>query len=269
MAIESERAAWIDYYDSDYPTSFDTAVGTPRMGYDVQRYIVRCAKYGNSIIDLCCGTGRVTIPLAEAGFSVTGVDVSTAMLDRLTTRLSTVNPDAASRVEHIHQDISVLSLRKKNYDVAICAFNSFLCLASLRLQCDAILAVARHLRPGGGLILDVFNPYVLDVLGERNFAYIRSVNIATQRPYSRFARLGPYDGDQVQILHGWYDEEDLEGRVIRRPFEVPWRVVYRFELELMLERAGFKVAHVWGGHNEEPFYPSSSCMFVESILQAP
>src|SRR5579863_3676576 len=98
MALERDDAASIEYYDSDYPTSLDTAVGTPRMGYDVQRYIVRCAEFGASVIDLCCGTGRVTIPLADAGYFVTGVDVSRAMLGQLTARLSKVDPAVASRI---------------------------------------------------------------------------------------------------------------------------------------------------------------------------
>ncbi|MEA2600169.1 MAG: hypothetical protein QOF89_1161 [Acidobacteriota bacterium] len=65
--------------------------------------------------------------------------------------------------------------------------------------------------------------------------------------------------DQVQELFGWYDEIGADGLVRRAPYSARWRPIFRYELELMLERAGLEVE---GGHRHEPFTAWSQKMFV-------
>ena len=47
---------------------------------DISFWISQAEKYGKSILELACGTGRITITLAKAGFEVTGIDYADGML---------------------------------------------------------------------------------------------------------------------------------------------------------------------------------------------
>jgi hypothetical protein len=76
---------------------------------------------------------------------------------------------------------------------------------------------------------------------------------------------GPVDADQRQELHGWYDELADDGTVRRIPFSMHWRPIFRFELELMLETAGFDLISVEGGHSREPFVADSPHIFTRAV----
>ena len=82
----------IHYYDGDYPgqaispfpENFDPATIDQGIAYDIDRYqeLADESQGGLVLKDFCCGTGRVAIPLARRGFSVTGIDISEPMLGR-------------------------------------------------------------------------------------------------------------------------------------------------------------------------------------------
>jgi AraC-like DNA-binding protein len=71
----------IYYYDGDYPSpelsvfpeNFDEVTKYQGLAFDVVRYKEIAAEQGGPVLELCCGTGRVSIPLAGDGFRVTGV----------------------------------------------------------------------------------------------------------------------------------------------------------------------------------------------------
>ena len=73
---------------------------------------------------------------------------------------------------------------------------------------------------------------------------------------------GPMDDEQRQSLLGWYDELDEQGRVVRSPYQMKWRPIFRYELELMLEAAGLRIVSLEGGHQKEPFKVESPRMFA-------
>lgn len=76
--------------------------------------------------------------------------------------------------------------------------------------------------------------------------------------------MGPFDENQKQWLHGWYDEVDADGSVRRKFYSLYWRPVFRFELELMLRQAGFEVVSIEGGHQRERYTAQSARMFIQA-----
>jgi len=72
------------YYDGDYPgahycrypENFDATTEYQGLRHDVARYIEVARSVGGPILEPCCGTGRVALPFAAAGFNVVGVDLS-------------------------------------------------------------------------------------------------------------------------------------------------------------------------------------------------
>ncbi len=257
-------------YDGDYPgqaispfpENFDPATIDQGIAYDIDRYQeLANESQGGSVLELCCGTGRVAIPLARRGFSVTGIDISEPMLSRFRENLGREEPAVAARIcgARGHREFDL----GKRFVLIIVAFNSLLCVTRFEDQCAAFIAAARHLDDNGRLAIDVMNPLVLSFRGEpvpRPFVTRR--NPHTGNLYTRFAAIGPIGADQVQELFGWYDEVAPDGLVRRAAYSIHWCSIFRYELELMLERAGLEVESIAGGHHREPFTAQSQQMFV-------
>jgi SAM-dependent methyltransferase len=260
----------IHYYDGDYPgeaispypENFDQTTVAQGLAYDINRYQeLADESQGGSVLELCCGTGRVAIPLARRGFSVTGVDISESMLDRFRENLGRESA-VLEKISLRQEDISRFDLGER-FALIILAFNSLLCLTRFEDQCTALVAAGRHLEEDGRIAIDLMNPLVLSLQGDpapKPFFTRRSPHNGNL--YTRFAAMGPMQTDQVQELFGWYDEIAPDGVVRRVPYSLHWRPIFRYELELMLERAGLEVEFVEGGHRREPFTPQSRKMFV-------
>ena len=69
------------YYNGEFYDLFENNSTTrARQEKDILFWLNIAKQYGDSILELGCGTGRITIPLIEAGFNVTGLDISESML---------------------------------------------------------------------------------------------------------------------------------------------------------------------------------------------
>ncbi len=269
----SDADSSIHYYDSDYPSqelgpypeNFDEITKFQGLAFDVARYKELAQTYGDPILELCCGTGRVAIPLAQSGFRVVAVDASSGMLKQFRAKLEREGSDISARLQLVEQDITELSLSERSFPLAVLAFNSLLCVTDFEGQCRALQAVAEHLTLGGILVLDVINPLSLNPQGEPLPAPFFTRRSATSGAvYTRFAMMGAFDENQRQRLHGWYDEVDAEGIVRRQFYSLYWRPVFRFELELMLKKAGFTIISLEGGHQKEPYTAQSPRMFIQA-----
>ena len=260
----------IRYYDSDYPgrettpipENFDPITERQGLAHDVAFFVRRAHEAGGPVLELCSGTGRVAIPLARAGFEVAAVDLSQAMLDRHRAKLDAEPAEVASRVTLHRQDVARLEL-DRTFPLIVAPFNSLMCIPDARLQVEVLTRAAAHLAPGGSVVLDLVNPFLLPMAGDpvpKPFFTRREVG--SGRTYTRFAALGTVRIDQVQELFGWYDELAPDGTVKRFPYSMLWRLPFPYELELMLAKAGLAVASVHGGHRDEPFVPGSPKMIV-------
>lgn len=263
----------IFYYDSDYPSeelsvypeNFDDTTIFQGLRYDVSLYREIARRTGGPILELCCGTGRVAIPLAKCGLSVVAVDISPAMLQRFRGNLERQIDEVASRITLHQQDVTKLTLEERSFPLAIIAFNSLLVVGGFAEQELVLRRVAEHLKLGGLLTLDIVNPLRLKIDGDpvpKPFFTRRNTN--NGNTYSRFAMHGAFDVDQRQQLYGWYDEVSADSIVRRSFYSMYWRPIFRFEIELMLRNAGLTIDTIHGGHRGEPFTMDSPRMFIEA-----
>lgn len=124
---------------------------------DVAFYVARTAARGGSVLELGCGNGRITLPIARAGLSITGVDLSKPMLDDLRTRLAAEDEAVRRRVTVRRGDMRKARVGER-FRTVICPFNALLHLYE-RVDVEQFLArVAEHLEPKGRLIFDVSIP---------------------------------------------------------------------------------------------------------------
>ncbi|WZY00052.1 class I SAM-dependent methyltransferase [Bacillus sp. FSL W7-1360] len=128
-------------------------------------------KVTGPIIDLACGTGRVTIPLAQAGHQMVGIDIHAGMLARAREKAAHANVD----IPFYEQDCTALQLEGMEQSALVYMVgNSFQHFLTNEAQ-DALLAgVSRLLKEGGLFIFDTRFPSAEELLEEEHEAYWRS-----------------------------------------------------------------------------------------------
>lgn len=140
---------WAVHYDEVMHRTFGTAYEAFTRATLAE--VGRLAAPPARIVDFGAGTGRVTLPLAAAGYTVTAVDRSPAMLAVLAARVSAEHGERvrceASAVEQFRGDGA--------HDVALCVFTVLGYLLDEDALARAAAAMAGALRPGGRLLLDV------------------------------------------------------------------------------------------------------------------
>ena len=126
---------------------------------DVSFFIEAARAADGPVLEVGCGTGRVLIPTARAGFEIVGLDLSDDMLAVCRKYLAEEPPDVQTRVKLIKGDMRAFSLGRK-FRLATIPFRPFQHLLTVEDQIDCLRAIHRHLEPGGKLILDLFNPSI-------------------------------------------------------------------------------------------------------------
>ena len=218
---------------------------------------------GGPILELGCGTGRLVVPLAAAGYEVTGVDRSPAML--ALARAAVERAGVAARATLIESDMRMLAaLDRRRFALAFCAINSFLHLATQAEQLAALDATFEHLAPGGVLILDCFPPHP-DILDEYDGRLIHAGTYHDPATGERIDKLSTTvldSAEQRLDTTFFYDRLRADGRVARVAAPFTFRYVGRFELQLLLERAGFRDVTFYGSYDLDPFTAASDRMIA-------
>jgi SAM-dependent methyltransferase len=145
---------------SDAPIDYDRVADVYDLyvtsDLDISFYVEEATKARGKVLELMCGTGRVSVPLLEAGVDLTCVDASEGMLARLEERLHAQKLEA--RV--VRADVRHLDLGKEEFELALVPFHSFSELISLHDQELAMKAVFGCLREGGRLVCPLHNSVI-------------------------------------------------------------------------------------------------------------
>ena len=132
------------YYDGDYPSkyfsqypeNFDEITKYQGLHGDADRYLELFKEFGGPVLELCCGTGRIAIPLAKAGADITCVDIAESMLSRFAKNIERTDQTLNQKIELVHQDVTQLGLGRQDYRLALIPFNSLLCIPTFKGQMD-------------------------------------------------------------------------------------------------------------------------------------
>ncbi|ULO08597.1 methyltransferase domain-containing protein [Paenibacillus sp. 19GGS1-52] len=106
---------------------------------------------GAKVLDLCCGMGRHSLALSEAGYEVTGVDLSEPLLREARSQ------DGAEEVTWVRSDMRKLPL-EGGFDAVVNLFTSFGYFEEDEEQVKVLREIHRMLKPGGKFIIDFLNP---------------------------------------------------------------------------------------------------------------
>lgn len=252
----SEFDVFARFYDLDYS----------QIQEDISLYHSFARRTGGPLLELACGTGRVLIPLARDGYQITGIDISPAMLAVAREKARAAGVD--ERVNLVEADMRTFSLDQR-YALAFVAQNSFLHLVTLEDKMAALSNVARHLRKGGLLILDLFTP---------DPSLFSSFDGSLVHDYTM---PDPVSGHQVvkftsarvdparQQLHVtfFYDELLPGGEVRRTVAPFPLSFMFHNEIRLLLDRSGLREEAVYGTYDLDAYDSDSPRMIVVATKQ--
>ncbi|MGF9888534.1 class I SAM-dependent methyltransferase [Priestia megaterium] len=117
---------------------------------DVAFLLTEAAHKSGIILDLACGTGRATIPLAQAGHLLMGVDIHPPMLQEAQKKAEALNLS----VKWVEQDCTKLDLKVKS-DFIYIVGNSFQHFLTNEEQHAFLRSVYTHLNDGGTFIVGI------------------------------------------------------------------------------------------------------------------
>lgn len=222
---------------------------------DVEFYRATARRTGGPILDVGCGTGRVTIPQAEDGFEVVGIDLSKAMLRRAEARRAVLDAGVAARLSFVQADMTDFDLGR-SFALIVVPFRVFQFLLDPGAQRAALAAFRRHLAPEGELVVDLFDPRLDLCLPEMKPPTQRDTvrHPVTGRDVT-VERLSRQNDPSAQVLTELWEMTELEadGRPIRSVREtLSLRWTYRWEMRHLLELTGFEVLAEHGDFRGAP-----------------
>lgn len=229
---------------------------------DLPAYLTLAERFGEPVLDVGCGTGRVSFYLAGNGLPVTGIDSSDAMLQRAQERAGR-HASVSSQITWHHADVTQMKLGEQ-FGFVIYAYNGFMHLTEQSQQIAALERIAAHLEPGGGLVIDIPNPVTMflsdDVPGlvlERTFTDGQTGHVVMQQSLASVNR-----ATQVMSVTWVYDRIEPDGLVHRDVIPVRLRYTMGAEMRLLLDRAGLRGVELYGNYDFSPYGEDSPRLFV-------
>jgi len=236
---------------------------------DVEFYVQKAQEQGDPILELGCGTGRVLLPLAEAGNRVVGLDLSKPMLNRCQAKLEGKPPAVRERVRLIQGDMTEFDAGEKFRLITI-PFRPFQHLLRVEQQMACLSCARRHLAPGGQLVLDVFHTdpgRMHDPAFQQESSPYPEVTLPDGRQVRLSERIAGFiRAEQTNDVEMIYNITHPEGRTERLVFAFRLRYFFRFEMEHLLARCGFGVKELYGNYDGRPLEDDSPEMiFVAQV----
>lgn len=208
--------------------------------------------YGDPILEIMCGTGAHSIPLAQQGYQVTGLDLAEPMLAEARRK----SAQAGVEVEWVLGDVRDFDLGKR-FKFIFLPSNS-ICHLLTRADLEACLAcVDRHLDAGGRLVVMVFVPNLkmLMMTLEEEELFSEYIDPETGKTVVITAR-SRYDS-ATQIKHNQLFRRE-DGGPAQPDGELSMRMYFPQELDALFWYNGFAIEHKYGNIDGHPFDEHSS-----------
>jgi SAM-dependent methyltransferase len=235
-----------DLYDIYVPVTFD-----------IDFFLQETKKVSGEVLELMSGSGRVSLPLIEAGIKLTCVDLSAGLNEILERKLKEKGLEA-----DIHQmDICELDLQIE-FEMVIIPFHSFAHLTSREDQQKALARIYEHLLPGGTFICTLGNPELRQADVDGQLRLFRKYDLSDNGTLLLWiAEKNDVEDEQVVEAMQFYEEYDKSGVLTsKRLLELHFRLSTRDEFEDLAEEAGFKIKAFYGDYQYSPFDEESPFM---------
>jgi len=218
---------------------------------DIPFYLEEARKARGAVLELACGTGRLTIPIAQSGVEIVGLDLSASMLAHARTKAQA----AGVAIEFVEGDCRLIDFERK-FGLIFMAFNSMQHLHDHASLAALFANVRKHLVEGGRFVFDVFNPKI-EILarasGDRRLE--REYQDPDGRGTMAFEHSGSYDdASQVSHIECYFVRRGANGEEIEvREEELRLRSFFPQELDLLVRSQGFEIVGKYGNFERKGF----------------
>lgn len=226
---------------------------------DLDLYLGYAGIVGAPILELGCGTGRVLHTLASAGYKVAGIDSSPTMLQFAKDRFER---EALAPIPlHLGDMRELDAFPESSQRMVFCAINSFLHLPSREDQLAVLTAVRRVLHADGILILDILHPVPSSLQAmDEHLTLDGHWDLPDSERLDRMSVRRVHPAEQLIETTLYYDRAASDGSLSRSVARYSMRYIHRFEMEGLLDSAGFALEGVYGSYALDPLEDSSPVM---------
>jgi len=236
-----ENSAWL--YDIDNRDVYTD---------DIPFYVEYAKKQNGEVLELGCGTGRVAIPIAKAGLYVTGLDLSTQMLDVFREKLA-ASPGLADRITLVHGNMADFCFGRK-FPLIIVPFRAFLCLTKERDIENSLVCVREHLTDDGLFVVDVFNtrPNMDNWCHGEEIQWEKFDEKSGRHVVKKVGQDKIDRENQIIYLHFAFEVTYPDKRTERIVDELKLKYYYNAQLRAHVEKAGMEVAEEYSWYDKTP-----------------
>lgn len=248
------------------PTEYDALAALydyewEELKEDIEFIGAECEKTGSPILELACGTGRITLPIAIRGHEVWGLDNSQEMLSFLKEKRRSLPAELAQRIHIVYGSMENFNFDRQ-FKSIILPFNSFLLLTSKQQQEQCLQSISKHLVHEGRFVVDIFSPRFelcaqekSDIRFLKHFYYPPAQQVVIQWEYVERNM-----AEQVMNIDFLYEIYDSHGSMERLTRSLRMAIIFRFEMQLLLEKNGFEIEEFYGNYDRSPFTKDSPQM---------
>ena len=252
----------VKYYDLAFGISGEA---------EVSWYLEKAETFGGPVLDLACGTGRLSLLLAQRGFEVTAVDRSQGMLNLLREKLRGQPPEVVGQIHIYNQGMAEIDLGTRFNTILCC--DAFFHNLNVEEQMSCLRSVAGHLEPGGRFVFNLPNPtcdFILKGMrsGGRQFEERGRFTLEGGQGTLLVEQAQEADVlEQTITTTLRFTRFDAEGREVERG-QSEWksRYTFRFEALHLLYRCGFEVESLVGDYKNGPVTEGGQLIFQVRLM---
>jgi SAM-dependent methyltransferase len=225
-----------DFWRELFPFMFPQSL-FDRAPEEVEKVLALTKPQDTNVLDLCCGPGRCSVPLAQAGYSVTGVDRTVFFLEEARARAE----DAGVDIEWVHEDMRDF-VRAETFDLVLSMFTSFGYFDDKAEDTQVLKNIFLSLKPGG--------VFLVDVIGKERLAQIfQPTTCSVLADGTKLVQRHEVFDDWTRIRNEWILIRDGQAR----SFDFHHTVYSGQELKDRLEQAGFTDVQLYGNFDGSPY----------------
>jgi SAM-dependent methyltransferase len=259
-------------YDAAAAVRYDAAVPVEDGEVEFYLELARSAAGGRTL-ELAAGTGRIAIPLAQAGVPIVGLEISPDMLARARQKSAGLD-----NVEWVEGDMCDFALGEE-FGLITIPSGSFALLLETDDQLACLRCVERHLAPDGRFAFELGN---FDYAGAGQLltsgagAFVRHpardfVHPETGRQVITWRSTELHPSRQRYVQQTLREDLNDAGEVVKREYAptMELRYLFRYETEHLLARCGLEVEALYGDFRRSEFRGTSPIMMFVARKATP
>jgi hypothetical protein len=217
------------------------------------------AKERHNVLELMSGTGRLSVPLLEAGVQLTCLDSSPAMLSILRRKLR----EKGLAAQIVEADVTSFDMPGR-FDLIVIPFHSFSEILEPESQRRALVTIRKHLSADGRFVCTLQSPSPRLLMAD-GMVHVRGrFRLPRGEGTLILSTVEIYD-DRAHLVRGtqFYEILDSEGALReKRQMDVAFYVHTNASMERLLGEAGYRVLGLFGDYNGAEFQADRSPFMI-------